>query len=55
VALPTRAKQGCSELECCDGSDEKSGVCPNKCKEIGDAHRTKMEAERKLRKTVGEL
>lgn len=40
------------EPECCDGSDEAPGVCPNKCKEIGEAHRKQAEAERKIRKTV---
>lgn len=40
------------EPECCDGSDEPLGVCPNKCREIGEAYAHKMEAERKLRKTV---
>lgn len=40
------------EQECCDGSDELSGVCPNTCKEVGAEHRKKVEAERKLRKTV---
>lgn len=41
-----------TETDCCDGSDEKHGVCPNKCKEIGDAYKAKLAAERKLRKTV---
>ena len=40
------------ETNCCDGSDEKPGVCPNKCKEIGDAYKAQLAAERKLRKTV---
>lgn len=40
------------EPECCDGSDERAGVCKNTCKEIGEVYRAKQEAERKLRKTV---
>lgn len=40
------------EPECCDGSDEAPGVCPNTCKEVGEVYRKKEEAERKLRKTV---
>lgn len=41
-----------TEPECCDGSDEAPGVCPNKCEEIGKAYRAKVEAETKTRKTV---
>jgi protein kinase C substrate 80K-H len=40
------------EKECCDGSDEPSGACPNTCQEMGAKHRKKVDAERKLRKTV---
>ena len=40
------------EPECCDGSDEAPGVCSNTCAEVGEAHRKKEDAERKLRKTV---
>ncbi|KDQ65053.1 hypothetical protein JAAARDRAFT_28714 [Jaapia argillacea MUCL 33604] len=46
----TRVNDGLCEVECCDGSDEKSGVCPNLCKEIGDAYRQKLEEENKLRR-----
>ena len=42
----------CKEPECCDGSDERPGVCKNTCKEIGEVYRAKEEAQRKLRKTV---
>ena len=41
------------ERDCCDGSDEHSGVCPNVCKEVGEAYRQQVKAERKIRKTVG--
>ncbi|KAI0319177.1 glucosidase II beta subunit-like-domain-containing protein, partial [Amylostereum chailletii] len=51
----TRVRDGLCEPECCDGSDEPSGVCPNKCKEVGEAYRTKREAEHKLRKTGSKI
>lgn len=41
------------EPECCDGSDEPLGICPNVCEQVGKAYAQKMEAELKLRKTVG--
>lgn len=40
------------EPECCDGSDEVPGVCPDVCKQVGDAYRERVRTERKLRKTV---
>lgn len=40
------------EIECCDGSDESSGICPNRCHEVGAVYREKLEAENKIRKTV---
>lgn len=43
------------EPECCDGSDEPSGLCPNICKEVGDTYSKKVAEERKIRKTVGAL
>lgn len=41
-----------TEPQCCDGSDERPGVCPNACRQIGEAYKTKRDAQRKLRKTV---
>lgn len=41
-----------SEQECCDGSDERPGVCVNRCNEIGEIYRKQKEAELKLRRTV---
>ena len=38
--------------ECCDGSDEQLGLCPNVCHQAGEAHRKYLEEDRKLRKTV---
>lgn len=40
------------EPECCDGSDEPSGLCPNTCDQVGIRHRALLEEEAKLRKTV---
>ena len=40
------------EPECCDGSDEQPGVCPNVCREVGEAYQKQQEAERKVRRTV---
>ena len=41
-----------AEKECCDGSDERPGVCPNLCKEIGDAYQQQRKKEQKIQKTV---
>ena len=40
----------CKEPECCDGSDEPSGICPNVCEQVGKEHRARLEAENKIRK-----
>jgi hypothetical protein len=41
-----------AEIQCCDGSDERPGVCPNLCKEIGEAYEKKHEAEIKIQREV---
>ncbi|KAH6896412.1 endoplasmic reticulum protein [Coprinopsis sp. MPI-PUGE-AT-0042] len=51
----SRVGDGLCETECCDGSDEQPGVCPNRCREIGEAHRAKQEAEDKLRRTGAKI
>ena len=51
----SRVNDGLCEPECCDGSDEPSGVCPNLCGPVGEKYRATMEAERKLRKTGSKL
>ncbi|KAG8695769.1 hypothetical protein FRC09_008942, partial [Ceratobasidium sp. 395] len=51
----THVNDGLCEPECCDGSDEPSGVCPNQCEEIGVKYRAEQEAERKLRKTGAKI
>ncbi|GJE84796.1 Glucosidase 2 subunit beta [Phanerochaete sordida] len=51
----SRVNDGLCEPECCDGSDERPGVCKNTCKEVGAAYRAKQEAERKLRKTGSKI
>jgi protein kinase C substrate 80K-H len=43
-------RDGLCEVECCDGSDEAPGVCPNKCKEIGAEYRKKRDAELKIQR-----
>lgn len=40
---------------CCDGSDERPGVCPNRCKEVGEAYRKKRDAELKIQKTGSKI
>ena len=41
-----------TEPECCDGSDEPLGVCPNICEQVGIQYRALLEQEDKLRKAV---
>ncbi|KAJ8502066.1 hypothetical protein ONZ51_g219 [Trametes cubensis] len=51
----SRVNDGLCEPECCDGSDEAPGVCPNVCKEVGEAYRERVKAEQKLRKTGSKI
>ncbi|KAF5357648.1 hypothetical protein D9758_007540 [Tetrapyrgos nigripes] len=51
----SRVKDGLCEPQCCDGSDERQGVCPNVCQEVGEAHRKKLAEELKLRKTGSKI
>ncbi|KAF7331712.1 hypothetical protein MKEN_00051000 [Mycena kentingensis (nom. inval.)] len=56
ASIPSsRVNDGLCEPTCCDGSDERPGVCPNACKEIGEAYRKKRDAELKLRKTGAKI
>lgn len=55
IVKSSRVNDGLCEQECCDGSDEPSGVCPNTCQEVGVEYRKKTEAERKLRKTGSKI
>jgi protein kinase C substrate 80K-H len=55
IIQSSRVNDGLCEKECCDGSDEPSGVCPNTCQEVGAEHKKKTEAERKLRKTGSKI
>ena len=41
-----------AEKECCDGSDEPEGVCPNICEIVGNEYREHIAAETRVRKTV---
>ncbi|KAK7061346.1 glucosidase II beta subunit-like-domain-containing protein [Favolaschia claudopus] len=51
----SRVNDGLCEPECCDGSDERPGVCRNACKEIGEEYRKKRDAERKIQKTGAKI
>ncbi|KAF9268338.1 hypothetical protein L218DRAFT_954698 [Marasmius fiardii PR-910] len=51
----SRVNDGLCEPECCDGSDEPPGVCPNTCEEVGEAYRKKRNEEMKLRKTGAKI
>ncbi|KAG8767176.1 hypothetical protein FRC15_005878 [Serendipita sp. 397] len=51
----TRVNDGLCEKECCDGSDEPEGVCPNVCEEVGKEYRQRKEAEAKIRRTGGKI
>ncbi|KAH9938712.1 endoplasmic reticulum protein [Fomitopsis serialis] len=51
----TRVGDGLCEPECCDGSDEQLGLCPNICKEVGEAYEKQQEAERKTRRTGSKI
>ncbi|KAJ6627392.1 glucosidase II beta subunit-like-domain-containing protein [Mycena sp. CBHHK59/15] len=51
----SRVNDGLCEPQCCDGSDERPGVCKNACKEIGDAYRKKRDEERKIQKTGAKI
>ncbi|KAJ3777431.1 glucosidase II beta subunit-like-domain-containing protein, partial [Lentinula raphanica] len=48
----SRVRDGLCETSCCDGSDERPGVCGNVCQEVGQAYKKKVEEEMKIRKTV---
>ncbi|KAJ3857201.1 glucosidase II beta subunit-like-domain-containing protein [Lentinula lateritia] len=49
----SRVRDGLCESNCCDGSDERPGVCNNVCQEVGQVYRKKVEEETKIRKTQG--
>ncbi|KAI5116540.1 hypothetical protein M0805_004323 [Coniferiporia weirii] len=51
----SRVNDGLCEPECCDGSDEQSGVCPNICEKVGETYRAQVEAETKIRKTGAKI
>ncbi|OSX60577.1 hypothetical protein POSPLADRAFT_1148504 [Postia placenta MAD-698-R-SB12] len=51
----TRVNDGLCEPECCDGSDERLGVCPNVCHEVGAVYREQQTAERKMRSTGSKI
>ncbi|KAG1451956.1 hypothetical protein G6F46_006000 [Rhizopus delemar] len=38
---------GVCDEACCDGSDEESGQCPNRCQEVGEAYRKNQEIKQR--------
>ncbi|KAF8626905.1 hypothetical protein AX15_004634 [Amanita polypyramis BW_CC] len=51
ASIPSsRVNDGLCEPQCCDGSDERAGACPNTCKEAGEAYRKRREAELKVQR-----
>ncbi|KAL7409765.1 glucosidase II beta subunit-like-domain-containing protein [Mrakia frigida] len=53
--LSSRVGDGICDPECCDGSDESEGVCPDVCVAIGQEFRAGLEEERKRRKTGSKI
>ncbi|CAK5262659.1 unnamed protein product [Mycena citricolor] len=51
----SRVNDGLCEPQCCDGSDERPGVCKNACAEIGEEYRKKRDAEQKIQKTGAKI
>ncbi|KAJ4492732.1 endoplasmic reticulum protein [Lentinula edodes] len=51
----SRVRDGLCEPNCCDGSDERPGVCNNVCQEVGQAYKTKAAEETKIRKTGSKI
>ncbi|KAG8955039.1 hypothetical protein FRC03_011300 [Tulasnella sp. 419] len=51
----SRVGDGLCEPECCDGSDEPSGTCPDQCESIGATYRAERERTAKVRKTGGKI
>ncbi|KAF8811886.1 hypothetical protein BYT27DRAFT_7183488 [Phlegmacium glaucopus] len=51
----SRVNDGLCETECCDGSDERSGVCPNLCKQIGDTYQQQRKQEQRIQKTGAKI
>ncbi|KZW03841.1 hypothetical protein EXIGLDRAFT_599996 [Exidia glandulosa HHB12029] len=51
----SRVNDGLCEPECCDGTDEPSGLCPNICKQVGEEYRKKRDALLKTRKTGAKI
>ncbi|KAG9030475.1 hypothetical protein FRB95_003925 [Tulasnella sp. JGI-2019a] len=51
----SRVGDGLCELECCDGSDEAPGVCPDRCQETGAVYRAEQAAIMKTRKTGAKI
>ncbi|KIY48740.1 hypothetical protein FISHEDRAFT_42747 [Fistulina hepatica ATCC 64428] len=48
----SRVDDGLCDKECCDGSDERPGLCPNTCKQMNAAYEELRAQELRTRKTV---
>ncbi|KAK2462316.1 hypothetical protein APHAL10511_005622 [Amanita phalloides] len=56
ASIPSsRVNDGLCERQCCDGSDEKPGVCASTCKEIGEIYSQQREAELKIQRTGAKI
>ncbi|KAM6495455.1 Glucosidase II beta subunit-like domain containing protein [Amanita muscaria] len=51
----SHVNDGLCEPQCCDGSDERPGVCPNDCKEVGEEYRKQRDAELRIQKTGAKI
>ncbi|TFK74377.1 hypothetical protein BDN72DRAFT_812753 [Pluteus cervinus] len=51
----SRVRDGLCEPQCCDGTDERPGVCKNTCAEVGALYRKKRDEENKIRKTGSKI
>ena len=51
----SRVNDGLCEPECCDGSDELPGVCPDICDKVGEEYQRAADEARKLRRTGSKI
>ena len=51
----SRVNDGLCEPDCCDGSDELAGLCPDICDTVGEEYRRVVAEARKLRRTGSKI
>jgi len=51
----SQVNDGLCEPACCDGSDEPTGICPDRCKEIGEEYAKRVAKENQTRKTGAKI